>query len=70
MLGLDFYRKVEKLMNKKYMKRYHPNGYFSLDKIEITSIDESITSENCLITLTIRWGVEGKEANEDQTPYR
>ena len=69
MLGLDFYRKVEKLMNKKYMKRYHPNGYFCLDKIEINCIDGSIASDNCLITLTIRWGVEGDEANEDKREY-
>lgn len=69
MLGLDFYNKVEKLMNKKYMKRYHPNGYFCLDKIEIACIDGSITSENCLITLTIRWGIEGDEENESKREY-
>ena len=66
MLGLDFYNKVEKLMNKKYMKHYHPNGYFCLDKIEINCIDGEIASENCLITLTIRWGIEG---NGETTTY-
>ena len=69
MLGLDFYNKVEKLMNKKYMKHYHPNGYFCLDKIEIACIDGNITSENCLITLTIHWGIEGDEANENKREY-
>ena len=69
MLGLDFYNKVEKLMNKKYMKHYHSNGYFCLDKIEITCIDGSITSESCLITLTIRWGIEGNEVNENKREY-
>lgn len=69
MLGLEFYNKVEKLMNKKYMKHYHENGYFCLDKIEIVCIEGEITSENCLITLTMRWGIEGDEKSENKREY-
>ena len=37
MLGLDFYRKIEKLMNKKYMKKcYHSDGYFCIDTKDST----------------------------------
>lgn len=54
MLGLDFYNKVEKLMNKKYMKKhYHEKGYFCIDKVEIYCVG-GITPENCLITLEMR----------------
>ncbi len=69
MLGLKFYNKVEKLMNKKYMKNYHPKGYFCLDKIEIVCIEGEVTSENCSITLTMRWGIEGDEKSENKREY-
>lgn len=70
MLGLDFYRKVEKLMNKKYVKKcYHSDGYFCIDKIEINCIEGELTPENCLITLSIRWGVEGSEKYENKREY-
>ena len=70
MLGLKFYNKVEKLMNKKYMKRlYHEKGYFCIDKVEIYRIEGDITSENCLITLEMRWGVEGDEISESKREY-
>lgn len=69
MLGLDFYNKVEKLMNKKYIKKhYHEKGYFCIDKVEIYCVG-GITPENCLITLEMRWGVEGSEISESKREY-
>lgn len=69
MLGLKFYNKVEKLMNKKYMKKcYHEKGYFCIDKVEINCFG-GVTPEGCLITLEMRWGVEGDEISESKREY-
>ena len=70
MLGLSFYRKVEDLMNKKYIKRYHENGYFCIDDIHISCTGgEAITPADVIITLTMRWGIEGDEKNESKKEY-
>ena len=58
MLGLEFYDKVEKRMNKKYMKTYYGagiKGYFNIEKVSMSMITNV---KDALIYITIKWGIE------------
>lgn len=66
MLNLKFYQKIEKRMNRIVKQQYYNNkdAYFLLDCVNIECIEGDFTLKNCIITLSVRWGVENEEGTE------
>ncbi len=71
MLGMQDYQKIENIVEKKMKKYYHGESWFAISDISICRIGEKCSLEDCLITISIQWGIgDAKDSHKAKYTLR